>query len=119
MSYHSLKCKKVLLAIRIENILLIVKTKRGKQNNILFINILYIFSLFINLIFSNQFLKKSYYFYYSNLIVNSCSNNIKIILAFIQNWLFNLKLYKKLKKLYIILLILSSQIVISHNITLI
>lgn len=57
--------------------------KTIEQSNILLIDILHFNSLFTNLIFNSKLLKKSYYLYYNNQIVNLFANNSEISLIFI------------------------------------
>lgn len=111
--------KKVLSAIGIRNIKLIVETKSEEQNDILFVGVLHVSSLFINLIFSSELLKRGYYLHCGNQIINPYTNNAEIVSALIQDRLFILKLYKRSKKWYNLPFTLSVKVVISHAITLI
>lgn len=69
---------KVLFAIRVGNILFIMKLRSRKKSQVLFLGILYVSDLFINLIFQSKLFKNENYLDGHDQTINLCNNNIKI-----------------------------------------
>lgn len=74
---------KIFSVIRIGNVSLIVKYKSGKKSEVFLLRVIHISNLFTNFISGNKLLKKSYYFYSNNQIINLCNDNMKIAFCLI------------------------------------
>ena len=88
----------MLSAIGIGNVPLTVVTRSRKRTEVLLLGVLHIPRLFTNLVSGSELLRKGYYLHFGDQTVNSYGDNVEIASCPVQDELFALKLYQRLKR---------------------